>query len=258
MFSKQDRVTIIAEIGIGWNSPDIRHRGDMHMALTLIEQAATVADFVKFQLYDPAKVFLPNTDGPHGEDTNKPLRDEAEGYKLTKADWTFLAHHIRQCGAEPMVSVFDHERLQWAEDTGVVAHKIASRTVMADPELCASVLALNKPTLISLGQWEPKDSVPYPHANAHYLRCVSSYPTEAEQIAELDMSFGNPHCGFSDHTRELRAAMFAISRGAWVIEKHFTWSTAAPGSDHAGAMDLQMLEGLRSFATQAVRMGSLK
>ena len=43
----------------------------------------------------------------------------------------------------------------------------------------------------------------------------------------------NRYAGFSDHTIGINAAIVAISRGARILEKHFTLSKKLYGPDHA-------------------------
>ena len=57
--------------------------------------------------------------------------------------------------------------------------------------------------------------------NLIYLYCVSKYPT---MLSEIEMPNFNDSLflGFSDHTVGVSAAIYAISKGATYIEKHFS------------------------------------
>lgn len=75
----------------------------------------------------------------------------------------------------------------------------------------------------------------------YLLHCVSQYPTEDSEanlrcITTLQREFPGIPTGYSDHTRGIEACMAAVALGAEVIEKHFTYHTAMPGTDHAGGM----------------------
>ena len=101
--------------------------------------------------------------------------------------------------------------------------------------------------LVSLGMWQgegfPEISAP---GGVGFLYCISKYPTEFS-----DLHFGNVdfkrYAGFSDHTIGTDAAMIALSRGARVLEKHFTLDKAAYGPDHSGSMTPGELAALCRF-----------
>jgi sialic acid synthase SpsE len=66
------------------------------------------------------------------------------------------------------------------------------------------------------------------------LHCISLYPTPLTEVNLARMEWIRAQgfrVGFSDHTEGAEAAMFAIARGAELIEKHFTLSKALPGKD---------------------------
>jgi sialic acid synthase SpsE len=66
-----------------------------------------------------------------------------------------------------------------------------------------------------------------------------------------DLNFGTVdflrHAGFSDHTIGINAAMIAFSRGARIVEKHFTLDKTMYGPDHSGSMTPDELEQLAQF-----------
>jgi N-acetylneuraminate synthase/N,N'-diacetyllegionaminate synthase len=55
------------------------------------------------------------------------------------------------------------------------------------------------------------------------------------------------YAGFSDHTLGIDAAIIALSRGARIIEKHFTIDKDMCGPDHSGSMTPSELESLCRF-----------
>lgn len=55
------------------------------------------------------------------------------------------------------------------------------------------------------------------------------------------------YVGFSDHTVGIDAAMIALSRGARMIEKHFTLDKQMYGPDHSGGMTPAELTALSCF-----------
>jgi N-acetylneuraminate synthase/N,N'-diacetyllegionaminate synthase len=210
---------IIAEIGIN-------HNGNRHLAHELIRQARLAgADVAKFQFYDPDRIF-----GPAGSYPNPEAHAFARTVEFSFEDAAQLKRWCDEEGIEFMASVFDLDRLGWVETLAVKRHKIASRAVQ-DVELCEAILATGKEAFVSLGFWEGAEP-PYQRANARYLYCVPSYPTEYSQL-RLPTSFvGSVYSGFSDHTIGIEASLVAIGRGATVIERHFTLNKGLAGPDH--------------------------
>jgi len=83
----------------------------------------------------------------------------------------------------------------------------------------------------------------------YLLHCVSQYPTDDENVnlrmmATLKQAFPQLAIGFSDHSLGIDACVAAVTLGAEVIEKHFTYSTKMPGDDHPGAMTPETLADL--------------
>lgn len=75
----------------------------------------------------------------------------------------------------------------------------------------------------------------------YILHCVTQYPTEDEDvnlrcILTLQREFPGIPIGYSDHSRGIDACIAAVSMGAQVLEKHITYNTRMPGTDHAGGM----------------------
>ena len=222
---------IIAEIGQN-------HNGDMQLAQRLIAEAkAAGADVAKFQVYDARALF--SKQGNDWFDYN--CRTE-----LSRSDVETLAKQCEREGIEFMASVFDVERVAWLKDGGMRRYKIASRSVK-DRALIEAVSATGKPMLVSLGMWDGAD---FPQiassGGVEYLYCVSKYPTEMSDLHFGKVDFAR-YAGFSDHTLGIDAAMIALSRGARIIEKHFTLDKTMYGPDHSGSMTPSELAALSRF-----------
>ncbi len=57
----------------------------------------------------------------------------------------------------------------------------------------------------------------------YYLWCLSKYPCEPKDLKKLPKNFNkSPYYGYSDHSIGIETSILAISRGAKIIEKHFT------------------------------------
>lgn len=186
----------IAEIGLN-------HNGNLPLAYELIRQAKWAgADIAKFQL---------GWRGGEGE--------------MNAIDEHGLAELMQWCDyfdIEFMVSVFTPTAWEMVRHRGCRRYKVASRTVRDDPALVESILEAGNETFVSLGMWEGP-GLPFEHENARYLWCKSTYPATPWDMTRLPKSFGDsPFIGYSDHTIGIEVPLMAISRGAKVVEKHFT------------------------------------
>ena len=77
--------------------------------------------------------------------------------------------------------------------------------------------------------------------NIILLHCISCYPTPIEILnlnnIETLQNLFNIRVGFSDHSKGLEAATLAVSKGAKVIEKHFTLNKKMKGPDHKSSLN---------------------
>lgn len=187
----------IAEIGLN-------HNGNFDLSYELIKQAKLAgADIAKFQLG---------------------WRQE-EG-EINHMDMTILNKLKRWSDyfeIEFMVSIFTEEAFDMDKKLDFKRYKIASRTLKDNMELSGKIVAEKKETFVSLGMWG-KDEMPFEGSdNVKYLWCKSKYPAEPSDMVDLPKDFINSsYDGYSDHTIGIETALIAVSRGADIIEKHFT------------------------------------
>ena len=201
----------------------------------IIQSKLSGADYVKVQLYSSSKLFGNN---------------ERKYLEINKKELVQLNNYCKKIGIELTASVFDEEKLSWCEDLDFQTYKIASRTVKEDKNLCKKIISKKKRTIISLGMFDYSSKLPFKGKNIEYLYCVSKYPTPLTDIKmpNFDKSFFK---GFSDHTIGIEACIYAISRGAKIIEKHFTNNKSLNVSTqlgHTGSMDYNDLENLRKYS----------
>ncbi len=222
---------IIAEIGQN-------HNGDMALAKELIHAAKeNGADVAKFQLYN-AKDLFPKK--------NNEWYDYNLSTELSRENVTVLFEECKAAGIEFMASVFDVERISWLEDLGVDRYKIASRSIHDTP-LIRGLVKTGKPLIVSLGMWKETDFPEIsPESSIFYLYCVSKYPTPLSDLTFSSVDFTRYH-GFSDHTIGITASITAFSRGAGIIEKHFTLDKKMVGPDHSGSMTPDELKALNDM-----------
>jgi sialic acid synthase SpsE len=70
--------------------------------------------------------------------------------------------------------------------------------------------------------WNRND-LPINNKNIDYLWCKSKYPATPWDLIDIPKNFSDsPYAGYSDHSMGIEIPLIAISRGATIIEKHFT------------------------------------
>ena len=91
--------------------------------------------------------------------------------------------------------------------------------------------------------------------NLVLMHCVTDYPVK-DQYANLDciekmIRDFKLNIGYSDHTKSDIAPLIAVSKGAIVVEKHFTLNKKFSGPDHKSSLQpgelLQMVKSIRRF-----------
>ena len=222
---------IIAEIGQN-------HNGDMELAKDLIAAAKeSGADVAKFQVFDALSTF--------GK-MNNPWFDYHCKTQLSADNVNFLADECKKNDIEFMASVFDIKLIGLLEDVSVKRYKIASRSIY-DKKLIEVLLQINKPLIISLGHWKEK-ILPKFNSNStiDYLYCISKYPTKISEINFNSIDF-DAYSGFSDHTLGVSASIYAMLKGARIIEKHFTIDKNLYGPDQALSITPAELSILTQF-----------
>jgi len=227
---------IIAEIGQNFN-------GDIDLAVKLILAAKKCgADIAKFQLYNARELF-PKESNPWYEYNCKT--------ELSFGDVTKLKQACDENDIEFMASPFDSERVDWLEELNVKRYKLASRSIK-DDVLIDKVLQTGKPALVSLGMWDGADFPKIDGKAISFLYCISKYPTPLEDVNLRYVDF-NKYTGFSDHTIGITAPCVAMSRGAKIIEKHFTLDKQMHGPDHECSMTPTELKQICQFRDELER-----
>lgn len=187
----------VSEIGLN-------HNGNFNLCYELIKQSKlSGADIAKFQL------------GWRGKKNEINYMDKNRIKQLI--NWG------KYFEIEIMFSIFNKESLSLIKQFNLKSYKIASRTVIDDFSLAKKIIDQKKTTYVSLGMWNKK-SLPFKKNNKiKYLWCKSTYPNMMKDLKNFPKDFNkSPYEGFSDHTVGIETSLLAISRGAKVIEKHFT------------------------------------
>lgn len=224
--SSHSKVIIIAEIGEN-------HLGDIKLAKKLIKEAADAGvDYVKFQSYKPENF----------------RRDDPEYKWFKKVYLSDEAHFILKEFAQRykikfLSSPFSLERAKFlCETLRLKEIKIASGIMLNFPIL-DYINERTDTVFLSTGMANIKEiKTALSHLNkvkkCYILHCVTQYPCKDEEadllaIKTLQETFPEHEIGYSDHTIGYLAPLLAVSLGATVIEKHFTFDkNTKKGTDH--------------------------
>jgi sialic acid synthase SpsE len=228
---------IIAEIGLN-------HNGDMDIARQLILQAKDAgADIAKFQFFDISKFFPP---------TFKWYKAGMKA-RLSFGQAKMLKKFCDKTGIEFMASAFDVQGVKWCEKLGVRRHKLASRCIY-DRSIIRAMCRSGKEIIASLGMYKGKTFPRFKtKAKVNFLYCVAKYPTQLKELNFSRVDF-KKYSGFSDHTIGIEAALVALSRGARIIEKHFTLDKNMSGADHKGSSTPDELKKIVDFSRACAKI----
>jgi sialic acid synthase SpsE len=98
--------------------------------------------------------------------------------------------------------------------------------------------------------WNEDDFPKLSIENIKFIYCKSIYQTQINLYNFNHIDFGTYH-GLSDHSIGITAPKIAISRGARIIEKHFTFNTGMYGPDHICSITPNELNELTKFVQEA-------
>lgn len=253
---------IIAEIGIN-------HNGDLSTALEMVQAAAACgADAVKFQSFRTRNIVRIDARAKahlKRDGDKKSLYDTVRRWELSARDFEVILAEARRQNIFCFTSVFDKDSLAWVKKFNLPLIKIPSGEI-TNLELIRATAALNLPMIISTGmstlaEVETALSVvgagrklvrtaavsrlrrkfPVFNEGVVLLHTTNLYPAppgslNLSALETLRKSFACP-VGYSDHSDGYAAAAIAISRGAYVVEKHFTLDRTMDGPDHAASME---------------------
>lgn len=249
----QKATIIIAEVGSV-------HDGSFGNALKLIEAAAACGvDAVKFQTHIPGAETLPDAPMPpyfKGE----PRFEYFKRTSFTLNQWKELKGHCEDQDVIFLSSPFSEEAVDLLEEVGMSQYKIPSGEVTNLPML-EKIAKLGKPVILSSGMssWDELDRavavIQQYNQRLTVLQCTSEYPCPYEQVGlnvmqQMAERYHVP-VGLSDHTLTNYAVFAAVTLGATVIEKHFTFSRKMYGSDAQHSLEpdemSDLVQGVRSI-----------
>lgn len=223
-------VCIVAELGVN-------HLGDFNRAKEMIRAAHEAgADLLKFHTYIAEKRY------------DRQSNPKADEFIENLARWEFprdkdtqLWEYAKSLGAAVFTSAFDESSVDFAEEMGTEAYKLAAFEVV-NHRLVRAIAGKGKPVVISRGMAsdeELRSAIGILEENgAPYiiLHCISSYPLQKKDshirmIHTLREKYDCP-IGHSDHTHGTEIPPLAVAAGANMIEKHFTTTPKRRESDN--------------------------
>jgi N-acetylneuraminate synthase/sialic acid synthase len=249
---------VIAEIGHN-------HQGSVERARELIRAAHEAGvDAVKLQKRDNRRLYTSALyDSPYDNENSfgPTYGAHREALELDRDAYVQLRDEARSLGLAFFATAFDEPSADLLAGLDVPAYKIASGDLTNTP-LLRYVAAFGKPLVVSTGGATIEDvdraveTVVGVGGTLCLLQCTAAYPAAVEDlnlgvITTLRERYPELVIGLSDHQDGIAMAPVAYMLGARVVEKHFTMSHTAKGTDHAFSL---MPEGMRKLVRDLRRV----
>ena len=225
---------LISELSNQWG-------GDLQQLKSYILQSAFCgANAVKIQLF--------------GNDWNvKRINSSGNDYlSISRDDYQILSAFSKSNGIELFASPCDDQRLNWCIENRDTTIKIGYGVFRDRREIANKAVETGKKVIISIDP--SKENIIKPpygsNKNVSYLLTSRKYPTLLSEIELPDKFSDTIFQGYSDHCPGISACLVAITRGAKIIEKHFTHSTSwqkIGEMGHSGGMEAKDLTMLRKL-----------
>jgi N-acetylneuraminate synthase len=261
-------------IGIGYPTYVIAEMSANHgqrfdQAVEIIRAAKDAgADAVKLQTYTPDTMTIAS-DREEFRIRGGTIWDGRKLHDLyreayTPWEWQPRLKKVAEgLGMDLFSSAFDSTAVDFLEEMGVPAHKVASFELVDIP-LIQCMARTGKPLIISTGMATVEEIEEALHAardagatQIALLKCTSAYPAPADEmnlrtIPEMARRFGVP-VGLSDHTMGIAVPVAAVALSACIIEKHLTLSRSTPGPDSAFSLEPQEFKAMVDAVRTAER-----
>ncbi len=252
-FKKFKRTLIVAEVSAN-------HCGSKKKFLTHILKAKeSGADLVKIQTYEPEDMIITkNFKIRSGLWKGKNL------WKLYKQACTPFSWHkdaFKLAKKKKIIlfsTPFSLRSLNFLKRFNPPLYKIASFE-LTDHKLINEIAKLKKTIILSTGLATLKEIISSVQIIKKYhnriilLYCVSGYPTplkeiDFNEIDKIKKKSGIKQIGFSDHTDGIEASLEAISKGVFMIERHFTLKKDSKSPDVKFSITPEELRILKNYS----------
>lgn len=251
IISPKNQIYIVAEMSGNHNMNFERAKEIVYRA----KQAG--ADAVKIQTYTADTITL-DCDNEYFQIKHGTLWDGETLYSLYQKAYTpwewqkSLFEYAHEVGIEMFSSPFDQSAVEFLEEIGTSAYKVASFEINDIP-LLRKVARTGKPIVIATGIAELTDieraikiCLEEKNDQIILLKCTSAYPTPYDEVninmlKTLRDTFG---ClvGISDHTFGATVPILSVAMGGKMIEKHVTLKRSDGGTDAEFSMEMEEFE----------------
>ncbi len=262
-----EKIELIAEIGVN-------HNGKMSIAKKLIKKASMAgADYAKFQIFKADNLAIKKSKKANYQNINLNKKisqyDMLKTYEISKSQIKILNDYCLKHKIKFLASCFDLESLKLYSSFNDKCVKIPSGEI-TNLKLIEFAAKKFKKIIISTGMCnfsEIAEAVKVAKKqglskkNITLLQCTTDYPAPENEanlncMEEFKKKF-RTRVGYSDHTRGSICGIVAASRGANIIEKHFTLNTKFKGPDHKASLDYNELKDyINKIKTVKIVLGS--
>tara|TARA_B100000989_G_scaffold233385_2_gene180180 strand:+ start:9526 stop:10317 length:792 start_codon:yes stop_codon:yes gene_type:complete len=244
---------LIAEIGFNF-------LGDINLCFKMIDLAKkNKVDAVKFQIWDTKHLV-------NGEWDSDGRREIYEKAQLSSDKYIQILNY---CNNLQIICFASTPTIRDAKNLLSISNKIIKIPSMEShnhdlidfslnnfEKVFVSTGALKENELMSLTKYKDQE-------NFYIFHCVSSYPLDLKnfnigKFFYLKNNFKN--FGYSGHYDGIDDAIFAISNGAKLIEKHFTIDKNLPGRDNKFALlpnDFSKIKDFQNSYNKICKLDSL-
>ncbi len=231
----------------------VNHQGNFNIAKKMIYAAKDAgAQCMKFQHHIVKEEML-EKNIPKSSNFKKPLSKVIEDTNFSIKQHIKLKNICTKIGIDYLCTPFSIKAAKELNKINVKFFKTGSGELTNFPFIDA-IARLGKPMIVSTGMSLPHEidetvKIIKKHKTPlGLMHCISAYPCPYE-IMNLDFinylskKYKIP-VGLSDHTPSIYNALGAVSLGASMIEKHFTFNKNLPGPDHKSSINLKELKEL--------------
>ncbi|XME04338.1 N-acetylneuraminate synthase family protein [Lachnospiraceae bacterium C1.1] len=243
ILSNNNPVFIVGEAGVN-------HNGSIENAKKLVDIACRAkVDAVKFQMFKSENLVLSNVDkAPYQKKSTDKMQSQYDMLKkleLCEDEYVEVFNYARNQGIIPLCTPFDDYSLDFLDKLNVSAFKVAA-TDLTNIHFLRKIAKKGRPIILSAGMCYLEEvrvalEAIYPfNRDVILLQCTANYPLENNEVnlnvidtfkQEFDIIVG-----YSDHSKGIGAAPYAVAKGAKFIEKHFTIDKESAGPDHKASV----------------------
>ena len=262
------KVKIIAEAGVN-------HNGKIKLAYKLARIAKkSGADFVKFQFFIGENLASKNSIKAKYQIKNLKNKNRSQLEMLRKLqldikDLIKIKNYCKKININFLLSFFDHKSIKYVKKFNLKYIKIPSGEITNFP-LLKNTAKTKKKLILSTGMANLKEinealkvfkKYKTPKKDITILHCTTDYPTSMSDVNLNSMlTIKNKFkcdVGYSDHTANYDASIYAVVLGAKIIEKHFTINKNMKGPDHKASLNPKELEiFIKKIRDAEIIMGS--